>query len=366
MGFALGFLPWVLYWALIGNVPFRVAAVLVLVVAIAVQVLGRLRRQPWRSLEVGSLAVFALLTMAAFVVDDDVLARWMQPLSNLGIFLVALGGLAVGRPFVREYAAASVDARTARTDGFATITRDMTVLWVGVFAAMTVVSAIPPVVDGAATLRDDDDLLSILCFWVLPYVFLAVGGLVSGLFPPWFEKRSALVDQRETAEAPHPAAQRPSPPDVAAPPLAARSSRREQARRAVPRGRPGVARRRRGARRGRWRRPVRPGLARRRRVHRAARRGARPLGGRTGWRRLVGPRRRRPDRGDALRRARRHAGALRAAVGAVAGDGAGPGQRGDAVQAHGRARGRDPAARHVPVASAGWGRPGEAARGPVG
>ncbi|HKQ41122.1 MAG TPA: hypothetical protein VJT79_01475, partial [Pseudonocardia sp.] len=145
--------------------PFRVAAVLVLVVAIAVQVLGRLRRQPWRSLEVGSLAVFTLLAVAAFVVDDDVLARWMQPLSNLGIFLVALGGLAVGRPFVREYAAASVDdrtARTARTDGFATITRDMTVLWVGVFAAMTVVSAVPPVVDGAATLRDDDDLLSIL------------------------------------------------------------------------------------------------------------------------------------------------------------------------------------------------------------
>ena len=33
MGFALGFLPWVLYWALIGNVPFRVAAVLVVLSA---------------------------------------------------------------------------------------------------------------------------------------------------------------------------------------------------------------------------------------------------------------------------------------------------------------------------------------------
>jgi hypothetical protein len=83
---------------------------------------------------------------------------------------------------------------------------------------MTVVSAIPPVVDGAATLRDDGDLLSILCYWVLPYVFLAVGGLVSGLFPPWFEKRSALVDEREAAETPRPAVQRPSPPDLAAPP----------------------------------------------------------------------------------------------------------------------------------------------------
>jgi dienelactone hydrolase len=165
---------------------------------------------------VGSLAVFALLTLAAFVVDDNVLARWMQPLSNLGIFLAALCGLAVGRPFVREYAAASVDERTARTDGFATITRDMTVLWVAVFAAMTVVSAIPPIVDGDATLRDSGDLLSILCYWVLPYVLLALGGLVSGLFPPWFEKRSALVEARETAEAPRPAPQRPSPPDLAA------------------------------------------------------------------------------------------------------------------------------------------------------
>src|SRR6478672_9184432 len=259
MGFALGFLPWVLYWALIGNVPFRLAAVLVLVVAIAVQVLGRLRRQPWRSLEVGSLAVFALLTLAAFLVDDDVLVRWMQPLSNLGIFLVALVGLVVGRPFVREYAAASVDDRTARTDGFATITRNMTVLWVGVFAAMTVVSAVPPVVDGAATLRDDGDLLSILCYWVLPYVFLAVGGLVSGLFPPWFEKRSALVDEREAAETPRPA--EPTRPRRAV--LDARSSHGEQARRAVQRGRAGARGRGRRAGLGRGRRPLRPGVARR-------------------------------------------------------------------------------------------------------
>ena len=70
----------------------------------------------------------------------------------------------------------------------------MTVLWVAVFAGMTILSAIPPVVDGNATLRDSGDLLSILCYWVLPYVLLAIGGLVSGLFPPWFEKRSALVD----------------------------------------------------------------------------------------------------------------------------------------------------------------------------
>lgn len=219
MGFVLGFLPWILYWVLIGNAPFRLVSVLVLAVAVAIQVVGRLRHQPWRSLEVGSLVVFALLTVAAFVLNDNVLARWMQPLSNVGIFLVALGGLVVGKPFVREYAAASVDDRTARTDGFARITRDMTVLWIVVFAAMAIISAIPPLVDGAATLRDSGDLLSILCYWVLPYVLLAVGGLVSGLFPPWFEKRSALVDQREAEETPQPAPQRAAAPDLSAPSL---------------------------------------------------------------------------------------------------------------------------------------------------
>jgi Acyl-CoA thioester hydrolase/BAAT N-terminal region len=216
MGFVLGFLPWILYWVLIGNAPFRVAVCVVLGVAVATQIVGRLRHEPWRSLDVGSLAAFTLLTVAAFVFDDAFLQSWMQPLSNLGITLVALGGLLVGRPFVRDYAVASVDAATARTDGFATITRAMTWLWVGIFAGMTVLSAVPPVVDGDATLRDSDDLLSILCYWVLPYVLLGFGGLVSGLFPPWFDKRTATISKREAAEAPVVAPQPQEPPDAAA------------------------------------------------------------------------------------------------------------------------------------------------------
>jgi acyl-CoA thioester hydrolase/bile acid acetyltransferase-like protein/bile acid acyltransferase/acyl-CoA thioester hydrolase-like protein len=215
LGFVLGFLPWVLYWVLIGNVPFRVAVCVALAVAVGIQAVSRLRGQPWRSLDVGSLAVFAILTSAAFVLDDDVLERWLQPLSNLGIFLVALVGLLAGRPFVREYAADTVDPTTARSDGFRAVTTAMTWLWVAVFAAMTVLAVIPPLVDGAATIRDDGGLLSVLCYWVVPFVLLGLAGLVSGLFPPWFEKRSASVERRETDEAPVIAAPSPAPPDIA-------------------------------------------------------------------------------------------------------------------------------------------------------
>ncbi|MDN5861476.1 MAG: hypothetical protein L0H84_22975, partial [Pseudonocardia sp.] len=191
MGFVLGFLPWIVYWVLIGNAPFRVALCVVLAVTVGVQVVSRLRRQPWRSLDVGTLAVFVVLTAAAFVLDDVFLERWLQPLSNAGIFLIALVGVLIGRPFVRDFALESVDEATARSDGFRAITTAMTWLWVAIFAVMTVLSLVPPIVYGDASIRDQDTPLSILCYWVLPFSLVGLGGLVAGLFPPWCEKRSA-------------------------------------------------------------------------------------------------------------------------------------------------------------------------------
>jgi hypothetical protein len=65
MGFVLGFLPWILYWVLVGNVDFRVAVCVPLAVAVGTEVVSRMRGQPWRSLEVGSLLIFVLLAAAA-------------------------------------------------------------------------------------------------------------------------------------------------------------------------------------------------------------------------------------------------------------------------------------------------------------
>ena len=157
--------------------------------------------------------------MTSFVASDAVLEQWLQPISNLGLLLVALIGILVGRPFVREYAAGSVDAETARGDGFRYITTAMTWMWVIVFALMTVVSVIPPVVDGNASNQDEGSLLSVLCYWVLPYVLLGVAGVVSAVFPKWFDARTALIDKREAAEEPVVAAPVASPANVAAGPV---------------------------------------------------------------------------------------------------------------------------------------------------
>ena len=55
---------------------------------------------------------------------------------------------------------------------------------------MTIVSLIPPIVDGHATVRDADDTLSVLCYWVLPFVALGLAMLVTSKYPDWFVEAS--------------------------------------------------------------------------------------------------------------------------------------------------------------------------------
>ncbi|MDF3283342.1 acyl-CoA thioester hydrolase/BAAT C-terminal domain-containing protein [Gordonia sp. N1V] len=215
MGFLIGFSPWIVYWILVGNMPFRGAVLIALglsVIAVAVQ---RIRKQPWHSLEVGAVVVFVILSVLSFTVSDRFLEQWLQPLGNAGIFLVALTGLLIGRPFVREYAAASVDAATARSDGFRVITTAMTWMWTTVFALMTLISCIPPIIQGQATIRDGGSVASVLCYWVIPFTMMGLAGTASGVFPSWFDKKTAAMSEREGAA--DPGAPVPQPP--AAPPV---------------------------------------------------------------------------------------------------------------------------------------------------
>ena len=213
MGIVIGFIPWIVYWVLVGNIPFPTAVTIAFGITLLIQIILRVRKQPTHSLDIGNLVVFAVLVLTAYLVPDAVLERWLQPLSSLGLFLIALVGLLIGRPFVREYAVASVDSGTARTQGFARITNAMTWMWVVVFGLMFASAMIPPIVDGDATLLDMDDTLSVICYWVVPYTLLGIAGVISAVFPPWFDRRSAAVDKRTTA-APAVAPQQPPAADI--------------------------------------------------------------------------------------------------------------------------------------------------------
>ena len=169
MGILFGFAPWLVYWILVGNVPFLAAVLIALTTAVAALVVGHLGGKPGRSLQIGAVATFAVLTALTLILDQAVMERWMQPLSNAGILLVAAEE---GQP-----------ADVVKTDLFAQITNRLTWIWIAVFAGMTVSSAIPPLVYGDATILDTRTPLSFVFYWVVPIALLAVGALLSKLVP---------------------------------------------------------------------------------------------------------------------------------------------------------------------------------------
>ncbi len=197
MSVLAGFAPWIVYWILIGNVPFSTAVLVALAVAVAAAVIGRLRDSPGRTLELGAVATFVVLTVLTLTLDESFTARWMQPLGNAGIFLVALTGVLIGRPFVREFAAAGRPTEVVDSELFTRITTLLTWVWVAAFAGMTVSSAIPPIVTGDATILDTRTPLSFVCYWVVPFALLAAAALASRILP---ERMTALPDDvvRET------------------------------------------------------------------------------------------------------------------------------------------------------------------------
>lgn len=179
----MGFAPWVVYWILMGNVPFVVAGVAALVVAVAALLLGPARHASGRTLDIGAVVTFAVLTVLALVVSDAFAERWLAPLSFAGIFVTALVGVLVKRPFIREFAAAGQPKDIVETDLFEQVTARLTWIWVGVFAAMAVSAAIPPLIRSDASILDTDTPVTFVFYWVIPFLLVAAGALASRVLP---------------------------------------------------------------------------------------------------------------------------------------------------------------------------------------
>lgn len=198
MGILFGFAPWIVYWVLVGNVPLLVAVLVALTTAVAGLVVGRATRTPGRVLEIGATATFLVLTAATLLLSPSVLQRWAEPLSNAGIFLVALSGLLSGKSFVREFAAAGHPQGVVESDLFGQITARLTWIWVGVFGGMTVSSAIPPLVQRDATILDNRTPLSFVCYWVIPFSLLGLGALATKILPDLMLTRAGDVVRKTT------------------------------------------------------------------------------------------------------------------------------------------------------------------------
>ncbi len=182
MGMLFGLAPWIVYWVLVGNVPFAAAVLVALAIAAASLGVGGAVGRKWQSFDFASVAVLLILAVLAFTLSESFLERWILPLSNAGIFLVTLIGVLVGKPFVAEFAAAEQAPDVIKTELFGRIVKILSWLWVATFAGMTVSSVIPSILEGAtggpsgttaALMLDTKTPLSFLCYWIIP--FRAVG-----------------------------------------------------------------------------------------------------------------------------------------------------------------------------------------------
>ncbi len=176
-----GLAPWIVYWVLAGNVPFGVSALVALAVGVAAAAIGAVLPRAVRTLDIGSVATFSVLSVLTFALGDSFLQRWILPLSFAGLLLTAIVGALGGRPFVREFAAAEQPPDVVKTELFGRAVAVLTWGWVATLAAMTVSSAIPPIADRDATLRDTGSPLSFVCYWVIPIALLGVAALASRL-----------------------------------------------------------------------------------------------------------------------------------------------------------------------------------------
>lgn len=183
MGILAGFAPWIIYWVLVGNVPFGAAVLVALVAAIAVFVAARLRDSAGRTLEIGALATFVVLAVLTFVGDRAVLERWLLPLSTAGILVVAVVGSVTGKPFVREFLKTGLPKEVVASEVFTRITSVLSWIWIATFAGMTVSAAIPPLVTADATLLDTRSPVSFIGYWVVPFSLLGIAAVLSRVLP---------------------------------------------------------------------------------------------------------------------------------------------------------------------------------------
>ncbi|MFN8089023.1 MAG: hypothetical protein U0R81_08660 [Mycobacterium sp.] len=184
MGLLVGFAPWIVYWVLVGNVPFLLALLVSLSLAVGAMIVGRVKKLPGLTFEIGTLGTFFFLTVLTLTVSKSFLERWLAPLSYAGIFAVVLVGVLIGKPFVREFANIVQPAEVTNTDLYLRITTVLTWIWVAAYGGMTASAAVPPIVHGKdATLLDEDGASSFVFYWVIPFALMGIAALVTRLLP---------------------------------------------------------------------------------------------------------------------------------------------------------------------------------------
>lgn len=172
----LGFVPWIVFSVVAGPSTWQWAALAALVCSVVIAV------PDWRAyraisvLDAAALLFFAVLFVLALVLDRAALQPLedrAQLLSSVVIAVVALGSLAVGRPFTEFYAKKEVPKEVWGTPTFKQVNRVLTGLWGVVFVVIALCDA------AVGYWGANPDVFN----WVVPVVAVVVAVKITAWYP---------------------------------------------------------------------------------------------------------------------------------------------------------------------------------------
>lgn len=179
----VGFAPWIIFAIIAGPSSWMYAALAALICSIVLAVPEWRRNHSLSVLNIAGIAFFAVLVVLALVLDRAALQPVedrAQLLSSVVIALVALGSLAVGRPFTEYYAKQSTPREYWESPDFKRINRVLTLVWGLVFVFNALCDLL------VATSGASPDVLN----WVLPVVAIVAAVKFSEWYPDHVTGRS--------------------------------------------------------------------------------------------------------------------------------------------------------------------------------
>lgn len=172
----LGFVPWIVFSVVAGPSTWMWAALAALVCSLVLAVPDWLRSRSISILDVAALLFFGVLVVLALTLDRAALQPIedrAQLLSSIVIAIVALGSLAVGRPFTEFYAKKETPREYWNSPVFKQINRVLSGLWGGVFVLNALCDA------AVAFWGANTDLFN----WVIPIVVIVAAVKITGWYP---------------------------------------------------------------------------------------------------------------------------------------------------------------------------------------
>lgn len=174
-GIFLGFAPWIVFGVIAAPSTLAWAALAALVCSLVLAVPEFRRSRSMSILDGAGLVFFAVLVVLTLVLDRSALL-WLedhaQLLSSVVIAVVAVGSLAVGRPFTEYYAKRTTPRQYWDSPTFKRINRVLTATWGAVFVLHVCCFLL-------ASMGVAPDLFS----WVIPAISLVVAVRYSSWYP---------------------------------------------------------------------------------------------------------------------------------------------------------------------------------------